>query len=500
LFYDDHQIVKNGRYDMSKSRCCLITYVGLALLVACWLMGCSSGASDGGDSDSSNANVTQSRVASPGVLGDLEDIGDLVDDGENWYETRVMCLGENDSVGGQTTVVLGPAKGAFLWEDGVGMTYLGIHGDTGGIAGIVGYNYGEWVDDPIDTELIEFIYSEAVAIGPNGEVACNSTTGTGWPDEGEKRAFYWNGATQIDLPPDQSDADSTKWGEFSEAFDINSDFVTFSREYPEKGGDILAFGYAMNAVTTPAGSPVPDYSAGDIFGLAQIIGAGVVEPVDINNNHEAITNSVDTTAVFDDLMTGGLADLGDLSGDVTEGAAINDAAGTGHVAGTTGDKAFFWDGGSMVSCGDLGGGTSEATDINNNDRVVGHSTTASGNTHAFSWRLNDSGVGVMTDLGTLGGDNSWAVDINDNNLIVGRSETGETYTEGGLTYNVVHACAWYNNVIYDLGIHSDFYSYDLADPFPFSEAIAVNNNNRIAGNSYSPNAHYRGFIVDSSVP
>jgi probable HAF family extracellular repeat protein len=92
------------------------------------------------------------------------------------------------------------------------------------------------------------------------------------------------------------------------------------------------------------------------------------------------------------------------------------------------------------------------------------------------------------------------VDINNNGLIVGRAETGATYTEGGLTYNVVHACAWYNNVIYDLGIHSNFYAYDLANPFPFSEAIAVNENNRIAGNSYSPNEHYRGFVLDAVLP
>ena len=146
----------------------------------------------------------------------------------------------------------------------------------------------------------------------------------------------------------------------------------------------------------------------------------------------------------------------------------------------------------MVSCGDLGGGTSEATDLNDpinpniKVQVVGNSTTASGDTHAFVWQLDASGHGVMTDLGTLGGANSWAVDINNNGLIVGRAETGATYSEGGLTYNVVHACAWYNNVIYDLGIHNNFYAYDLANPFPFSEAIAVNENNRIAGNSTVP--------------
>lgn len=490
----------------------LIRYLWIGLAVAFLLIGCSSGGGDsagsgsGGDS-TANTNVNQGTVAPPGALGPLVDIGDLVGDGENWYETRVMALGENDNVVGQTTVAGGPAKGAFLW-DGVGMTFLGIHGQ-GGLVGVTAYNHQELVADPTK-EVNPFRYSEAVAVGPNGEIICNSTTGTNWPDETEKRAFYWNGVTQIDLPPDESNADLNKRGQFSEAFDINADIITFSREHLEKGRDILAFGYAINNVPRPS---FPDYTAGNIFGLSQIIGAGIVEPVDINNNNEAITNSIDTTVVFDDIITEGLADLGALAeltglagGQATVGAAINDHPGTGYVAGTTGNKAFFWNGGSMVSCGDLGGGTSEATDLNYpidpniKVQVVGNSTTASGGTHAFVWQLNASGIGVMTDLGTLGGANSWAVDINNNGLIVGRAETGATYTEGGLTYNVVHACAWYNNVIYDLGIHSDFYDYDLANPFPFSEAIAVNENNRIAGNSYSPNQHYRGFIIDSPVP
>jgi probable HAF family extracellular repeat protein len=496
----------------------LIKYLGISFAVVFFLFGCSSGGGDtdagggGGGTTGSGSTVipAQGTVAPPGTLGPLVDIGDLVNDGENWYETRVMGLGENDNVVGQTTVAGGPVKGAYLWDENnvPPMTFLGIHGQ-GGLAGVIAYNNGELVADPTK-EVNPFRYSEAVAVGPNGEVICNSTTGTDWPDEKEKRAFYWNGVTQIDLPPDESDADPAKWGQFSEAFDINSDIITFSAEYLEKGGDILAFGYAINNVSRPA---FPDYAAGDIFGLAQIIGAGIVEPVDINNNNEAITNSVDTTVVFDDLISAGIADLGALAeltglagGQATVGAAINDHPGTGYVAGTTGNKAFFWNGGSMVSCGDLGGGTSEATDLNDpinpniKAQVVGNSTTASGDTHAFVWQLNASGHGVMTDLGTLGGANSWAVDINNNGLIVGRAETGATYTEGGLTYNVVHACAWYNNVIYDLGIHSNFYAYDLANPFPFSEAIAVNENNRIAGNSYSPNEHYRGFVLDAVLP
>jgi probable HAF family extracellular repeat protein len=419
------------------------------------------------------------------------DLGDLVLDGQNWYETRVMALGENDTVAGQTTVANVTFKGAFLW-DGVSMTYLGMHGDAGTpLDDWDLYNRFDSGGDPKP-----FIYSEGVAIGPNGDVVCNSTTGTNWPDETEKRAFHYDVVTgvQTDLPPYQFHDPATDRGQFSEAFDMNANYVVFNRE-EKKGEDIIANAWPLGGAINGPGIVGAD---SNVF-IAQILGAGIVEPVAINDADEAITNSLELTVVFDDINTGGFADLGALTGLVTVGAAINDHPGTGHVAGTTGNKAFFWDGGSMVSCGDLGGGTSEATDINNSDVVIGNSTTAGGDTHAFSWRLVN-GVGVMTDLGTLGGANSWAVDINNNGLIVGKSETGATYTEGGVTYNVVHACAWYNNVIYDLGIHSDFYAYSLANPFPFSEAIAVNDNNRIAGNSYSPNEHYRGFILDSPVP
>lgn len=91
----------------------------------------------------------------------------------------------------------------------------------------------------------------------------------------------------------------------------------------------------------------------------------------------------------------------------------------GHVAGTSigasGSRAFLWRDGRMVDLGTLGGGSSQAAAVNNQDQVVGMSETADGVTHAFLWE-----EGVMTDIGALAGPGtSRATDINDRGHITG---------------------------------------------------------------------------------
>jgi len=70
--------------------------------------------------------------------------------------------------------------------------------------------------------------------------------------------------------------------------------------------------------------------------------------------------------------------------------------------------------------GTLGGGYSNANDINDSGQVAGESETATGDVHAFI--TAEGGMG-MRDIGTLGGRSSAALGINDSGQVVGWSDT-----------------------------------------------------------------------------
>ncbi len=122
---------------------------------------------------------------------------------------------------------------------------------------------------------------------------------------------------------------------------------------------------------------------------------------------------------------GTIAYLGDLGGGQSYATAINDA---GWVVGSSciGPPAcnnlydaFVWENGTMSSLPKLyEGGTAGATGINDAGQAVGSATTLpSGYGHAALWE-----AGNATDLGTLGGYYSGATAINDAGQVAGWSE------------------------------------------------------------------------------
>ena len=138
-------------------------------------------------------------------------------------------------------------------------------------------------------------------------------------------------------------------------------------------------------------------------------------------------------------------------------------------------NAFTYDGntGVMTSLGTLGGTNSYGEAINDNGQVVGLSDVVGGGSHAFSYK-----DGVMTDLGTLGGNQSTAFDVNNDGVIVGKSDI-----VGGGERGFVHQ----NGVMTGLGT--------LAGN---SQAVAINENGVIAGNSVNGAGQTRAVIFDSN--
>jgi len=143
--------------------------------------------------------------------------------------------------------------------------------------------------------------------------------------------------------------------------------------------------------------------------------------------------------VFSWTKKGGLVDLGTLGG--TYSGFLNyghtrpinargEIIGFAYLDGDLEYHAFLWtQQEGMIDLGTLGGCCSTATAVSNSGKVVGYSSTASGDTHPFLWTKQCG----MVDLGTLGGSYGSAVDVNSSGLVVG---WGRTAT------NEQHATAW----------------------------------------------------------
>lgn len=436
-------------------------------------------------------------TSTPGELGALTDLGDLLGSvGHNWYYTKAAAINDAGQVVGQSNAG-SPVKASFMWDPASGiMTELCTHGGA----------YDDFYELKTTPSTNFFIYSEAVGINNSGLVIGHSTTGTGWPNESEKRAFLWHPTGGcIDLaPPPFVEAGSGKTiiKSFSEVADINSLGEVVLTAEDEKGRHAYYWdGVSTKTVTlTHEDASTLDVTVPDLTFLGRIVGQDG-EAVAINEKGQAVINS-GGTAIFHDLNLDVIESLNYLPGaSDTQAVDINSqGSGRGHIVGTSGNRGFFWDGGAMFPIDTLGGDSSEAVDINDLDQVVGNAKTADGSTHAFLWKLGSGGKGIITDLGTLGGSNSFAVAINDAGQVAGYSETGETYSEGGITVNVQHAFLWYNGTMYDLGTHNDFYDYPFIPPYPTSEAVGINASGEVAGSSITINSHPRGFSLSPTFP
>jgi probable HAF family extracellular repeat protein len=147
-------------------------------------------------------------------------------------------------------------------------------------------------------------------------------------------------------------------------------------------------------------------------------------------------------------------DLGTLGGSHAYALAVNNK---GQIVGGSTlangqNHAFLWTNGSMKDLGTLGGDYSEARGINDLGHVVGVSTTARGVSRAFLWK-----DGKMTSLGTLDGRASAANDINSLDEIGGGAD--------GIPF------IWANGVLRRLALPNNATFCDVAEISDHSRAV-----------------------------
>ncbi|MCF7805299.1 MAG: fibronectin type III domain-containing protein [Candidatus Marinimicrobia bacterium] len=179
--------------------------------------------------------------------------------------------------------------------------------------------------------------------------------------------------------------------------------------------------------------------------------------VDINNQGQIVGESPapgpnDHAFLWEN---GEMTDLGTLGGSTSRAVAINES---GQVIGSSltsgGDQhAFLWSNGLLTDLGSFDD-NSYPYDLNENGAVVGYSHVRGQDcdgrsiNHPFLY----DGTRLL-DLGTLGGLSGWASDLNDNNIVVGRSETPD---------GSEHAFVWQSGKMYRFDDKNATSSYAVA--------------------------------------
>jgi len=467
-------------------------------LIALMITACGSG---GGGSDLPVADnpVTPGTPITPGTpggqVGTLVDIGDfynVLGFGNNYYYTSTVDINIKNEVIGYT---LG-AHLAFVRDPNSGvMTIIpSDHADR---------SYSDYYQLRDSLSNDRFETTEIIKINDLSHVIGNSFS-YGSTDSTRGYIYDYSVDRFIDLAPINYLDNTGKrvFKQYTNVVDINNaGWVLLTAENDLGRKNCYLWDGASTASITDLqrdnGDPVdpfevPSYLFGGAIRAEESFAVALNENV-INGRPQYVCNSGGTAFVFDGWDG---TSINTFNSSQLIAVDMNNALPVGHVVGNHGSDGFFWDGGETYPISNPNGSPVQVVGLNNNDQVIGNSGG-----QAFIWHLNPiTKQGVYQPLGTLGGGTSTAVAINDNGIVVGYSTTGEVYTEGNLSQAIVHAFVWRNGRMYDLGTHVPIYAYPFAFNFPFSEAVATNENNMIVGNSFTINAHHRGYILNPVFP
>ena len=308
--------------------------------------------------------------------------------------------------------------------------------------------------------------SRAFGINNSGRVVGDSTP----LGTTSRHPFIWHEGTMTDI--------GTLGGSQGDAIAVNG--VDYAVGASQTSGDTHA--YIWSAVfgkrdlgTLNGGTSV----AWDANNSSKVVGTSEIDPFSLSQHAFLWSSST------------GMVDLQTLAGPSGSSAAhgINeDGKVVGYSSTPTGQThAFLYSGGSMSDLGVLGTGTvSIAYEINDEGKVIGYSTISTGGInppfHAFLWT---SGTG-MSDLGTLGGNNSIAYDINSRGTVVGFAEI-----VGGAKRAFVHDA---QNGMMDLNT--------LIPPgtgWVLQEARGINDSGQIVGFGISPSGQTHGYLLTIAI-